>query len=145
GNRLVGTCGLSIEEANAHGCVWDLMNYAYVPSSCYDYEESSRWTETYGPWNWYKDKEGTATVPQENLSSTHVIYADRDWHIAHCLYAVRSTHAASAKGAFVTTQAIQLNHTDHCFHMLMGLAKNPPGGMARTKAELQFMSCATLD
>lgn len=145
GDRVVGTCGFSVKEAHEHGCVWDLMNYAYVPPSCYDDEESSRWIQTYGPWNWYRDREGTATVPQENLSFTNVIYADRGWHIAHCLYGIRSTHVAGAKGGFVTTQAIQLNHTDHCIHILMNLASHPSGGITRTKAELQFMSCATLD
>lgn len=139
----VATCGSSIAEATAKGCVWDLMNYAYVPTACYDKEESSRWIEKYGPWKWHRDANGAEPVQQVDLSKTETVYAEQSWHVEHCLYTIRSTHVAGVKNGYVTDQAVQVNHTNHCIDFITRHVSG--GGQASTKAELQFMSCVTLD
>ncbi|KAH9206584.1 hypothetical protein DL95DRAFT_278144, partial [Leptodontidium sp. 2 PMI_412] len=112
GSVVVEHCGLSAQEAIDRGCLWDIMSFGWIHPSCYDKEESDRWAEKYGPFEWYVDdgqpvdeKEqplnGTLTQPLslDEIPFTQAVWTTQGYHIMHCLYLLKMVHVAALHNA----------------------------------------------
>lgn len=61
GSKVLAQCGTNPEEAQALGCVWDIICFGWVYPTCFDQAESDSWYAKYGPWDWYTEKPGNGT------------------------------------------------------------------------------------
>ncbi|KAL1622437.1 hypothetical protein SLS54_005002 [Diplodia seriata] len=144
GSRVVEHCGNSPEEAQALGCVWDLMSFGWIHPRCYNPEESQLWMDKYGPWKWYYDLNATAEIPDDELTGTRRVYTEQGYHVVHCLYIFKLLHLAGMSGHIVTDEAIPLAHTQHCVDMISA-PKYTDFKHINTRVDMLFARCVTLD
>ncbi|GAB7355654.1 hypothetical protein MBLNU459_g6368t1 [Dothideomycetes sp. NU459] len=102
------SCGSSFEEAEAAGCIFDIMTFAWTPPACLDTEVHSDVvsdlselapTRGAGTWPWWRWDNLTEPLEQssEVLSQYDDIWTDTYYHRAHCLYLWRIMHKASTR------------------------------------------------
>jgi hypothetical protein len=134
------SCGSSFEEAEAAGCIFDIMTFAWTPPACYDTEvatdvvsEFSELAPTRGAgvWPWWRWANLTEPLEQttEVLSKYDDIWTDTHYHRAHCLYLWRIMHRATARRmdgkreVYVYSKATEWEHVIHCNKLLNMLDK----------------------
>ncbi|KAH8648272.1 hypothetical protein BGZ60DRAFT_534953 [Tricladium varicosporioides] len=154
GTVVTAHCGTNPQEAQARGCLWDIMSFGWVHPSCWDPAESARMEAKYGPWEWYTDKpfnitdqvpDVTGQVPlkMEELPFEPIVWTTHGYHVQHCLYILKMLHLGGMSGGSVSNEGIELAHTDHC----VGLISDPavtPYQKINTKVNLLFVQCVTL-
>lgn len=147
GSKVLAHCGTNPEEAQAQGCIWDIMSFGWAHPTCFDKEESDKWYEQYGPWEWYAEKPGNETeqipLTTEQLPYTPLVWATQGYHIQHCLYVLKLIHLAGLNSAPVTNEGIEVGHTEHCIK-LIGNPKITPYDQVNTRVRLLFVQCVTL-
>ncbi|TVY42172.1 hypothetical protein LSUB1_G001941 [Lachnellula subtilissima] len=156
GSKVIEHCGLSAQEAMDRGCLWDIMSFGWIHPACYDREESDRWAEKYGPFEWYIDdgqpvdeKEeplnGTLTQPLslDEIPFTQSVWTSQGYHVMHCLYLLKMVHVAALHDAPVSNEAVNLGHTDHCVG-LIGNTDLIEYDVITTPVRLLFVQCVTL-
>lgn len=144
GSHVVEHCGNTPEEAQALGCVWDLMSFGWIHPRCYKPDESQMWLEKYGPWKWYYDLNATQEIAPEDLTTTRRVYTEQGYHVVHCLYIFKLLHMAGMSGHIVTDEAIPLAHTQHCVDMISA-PKYTDFKHVNTRVDMLFARCVTLD
>ncbi|KAJ8110874.1 hypothetical protein OPT61_g6392 [Boeremia exigua] len=98
GSQVLEHCGNTPEEAQALGCVWDLMSFGWTHPRCFKPDESKMWLEKYGPWKWYYDLNATQEIAPEDLTTTGRVYTTQGYHVVHCLYIFKLLHMAVSHG-----------------------------------------------
>lgn len=136
-------CGTSPQEAKAKGCIFDLMNYHWIRPECYN-EEASKEAAKRGPWKWYYDLNATRPIPggqnAERLSQEVLVYTEHDWHVTHCVYALKTVHrAAMNPGEWLPEEEGSWNHTEHCAEVLQ--MTGTPGEIINTVIDMQYLPC----
>jgi len=146
GSTVLAHCGTNPQEAQARGCVWDIMSFGWVHPTCFNKEESDSWYAKYGPWEWYTIFPGNVTdaVPltPEQLPFTPLVYTTQGYHIQHCLYIFKSLHVAAINSAPVSNEGVPMAHTDHCINLLAN--DTQPLEDIVTRVYLLFVKCVTL-
>ena len=154
GTVVTAHCGTNPEEAQARGCLWDIMSFGWVHPSCWDPVDSARMEKKYGPWEWYSGKPFNSTTELPDLTGQvplkmnelpfePIVWTTHGYHIQHCLYILKMLHLGGMNGGSVSNEGIELAHTDHC----VGLASDPvvtPYEKVNTKVNLLFVQCVTL-
>ena len=147
GSIVTAHCGTTPEEAQARGCIWDIMSFGWMHPSCFDYEESAQWETQYGPWEWYSERPGNATdlipLTAEELPYTPVVWTTQGYHVQHCLYVLKMIHVAAMAGEAVSNEGIELSHTAHCTK-LIGDPELVEYAEVNTRVHLLFVQCVTL-
>jgi hypothetical protein len=147
GSKILAHCGTNPEEAQARGCVWDIMSFGWVHPTCFNQEESDSWYAEYGPWEWYTEKPGNETdavrLTPEQLPFTPLVYTTQGYHIQHCLYILKNIHIAAMNSGPVTNEGITLGHTEHCIKLMANPDVQPFEDVV-TRVHLLFIQCVTL-
>lgn len=134
------SCGSSFEEAEAAGCIFDIMTFAWTPPACLDEEVHADVisdlselapTRGAGTWPWWRWENRTEPLEQttEVLRLYDDIWTDTIYHRAHCLYLWRIMHRAAGrviegeKEVYVYSKAAQWEHVIHCNKLLNELDK----------------------
>ncbi|KXT09244.1 hypothetical protein AC579_6774 [Pseudocercospora musae] len=145
-------CGSNPAEAQALGCVFDIMNFAWTHPHCYDEPLASEYLSS-GPWQWYADAEHSQPLIQDpNVLGTVELELDQfgletawtslEYHINHCLYMWRLMHQA-ATGAKGTIEPIfGYNHTVHCAGFIRdNWAHGGEKGTEKTRSHRAYERC----
>lgn len=129
------SCGSNFEEAEAAGCIFDIMTFAWTPPACLDEEVHTDVISDFselaptrgaGTWPWWRWENRTEPLEQtsEVLRSYDDIWTDTIYHRAHCLYLWRIMHRAAGrviggeKEVYVYSKAAQWEHVIHCNKLL---------------------------
>lgn len=129
------SCGDTLEEAEAVGCIFDIMTFAWTPPACLDVEihddvtsELSELAPTRGAgtWEWWQTENYTGPLEQSPaiLSHHESIWTDMIYHRAHCLYLWRIMHKsamrviAGEREVYVYNKASHWEHVIHCNKLL---------------------------
>ena len=123
-------CGDDEKEAEANGCVFDIMSFEWTPPACF---HEQMLLDTLDPSNilapsvaglfpWYRWANWTEPLEQKSeiLSRFAYVWTNQDWHKGHCLYMWRLLVKAQnevlngAKGIYVPAGATEHAHIAHC-------------------------------
>ncbi len=135
------SCGSNFEEAEAAGCTFDIMTFAWTPPACLDDEVYADVTSDLselapsrgaGTWPWWRYENRTEPLEQssEVLKSYDAPWSNHFYHRAHCLYLWRIMHKAAQrvivgeKEVYVYSKAAQWEHVVNCNFLLPALAQD---------------------
>lgn len=115
-------CGTSPSEANAAGCIYDVMIHSWLPRTCFD-EELTNEFRGLREWRFYADLNGTQVLTEEELAwRTEEVYTSLDYHYTRCVYTLRKTQRAAEKEGDVDIPILSEGRTD-CSDLLMNTAQ----------------------
>ncbi|KZF21985.1 hypothetical protein L228DRAFT_277365 [Xylona heveae TC161] len=145
--ELGGTrrCGSYPSEAEALGCVFDLMNYGWTAPECY-YESLSTAGLSEGPYKFYLDSNLTVEIPQEVAMTGRVVdvYTTHHYHTEHCKWSQAILAMAKKDDNVLIPQVIaQQNHTKHCLKYVENSEKTPSEKI-NTWTRVVYNSCIKL-
>ena len=85
-------CGTSAPEARAKGCVFDVMNYAWIPAPCFNKTLSDEYWEglvSHGIEFW-SDSSRSEVLSHEDILAARHEYSYTSWllHLKHCQYLI---------------------------------------------------------
>lgn len=141
-------CGNSPEEAEAAGCVFDLMTVSWLPLECYDGELTTQFMEE-GPWDFYlSNSTRPEALPEERVKipsleaiskTTELMWTDRRFHVFHCIYGWKMMHRAIERGWKMESSLATYHHTEHCSDTLANTSV--PLSSVITRVELSYPAC----
>ncbi|KUJ12454.1 uncharacterized protein LY89DRAFT_722071 [Mollisia scopiformis] len=124
------SCGSNFEEAEAAGCTFDLMTFAWTPPACLDEEvyndvlsdfSELAPTRGAGTWPWWRYENRTEPLEQNSgLKDYQGPWSNTYYHRAHCLYLWRIMHKAAGRvvagerEVYVYSKAADWEHVVHC-------------------------------
>ncbi|KXT09245.1 hypothetical protein AC579_6775 [Pseudocercospora musae] len=137
-------CGHSAEEAKAAGCVFDIMNVAWMPWDCYDQKLSYQFQKEVPFDFFYADADGMPTsrrIPDEKTLSEmdEPCWATREYHVLHCTFAWKMMHRAIERGWRIESTTTEFSHTEHCAHILTN--RTVPLEAVVTEVNIGYPSC----
>jgi hypothetical protein len=114
-HQPTGSCGSSAAEAVSRGCAFDVMEFAWVPSRCFDQDLMNDFLAL-SDWQWYVDAAGTEPADKDAIAHGHYdeVFVTQQYHIYHCTYMWRKMHRAFLAGAVVDGYIADTHHTAHC-------------------------------
>ncbi|EMD66836.1 hypothetical protein COCSADRAFT_354220 [Bipolaris sorokiniana ND90Pr] len=141
-------CGKSPAEAEAAGCVFDLMTVSWLPLECYDGELTTKFMEE-GPWNFYlSNSTRPEALPEERVQipslqaisqTTELMWTDRRFHVYHCIYGWKMMHRAIERGWKMESSLATYHHTEHCSDTLANTSV--PLNAVITRVEISYPAC----
>jgi hypothetical protein len=141
-------CGKSLAEAEAAGCVFDLMTVSWLPLECYDGELTKKFMEE-GPWDFYlSNSTRPEALPEERVKipsleaiskTTDLMWTDRRFHVFHCIYGWKMMHRAIERGWKMESSLATYHHTEHCADTLANTSV--PLTSVITRVELSYPAC----
>jgi hypothetical protein len=119
-------CGHSVEEAEARGCEYDILNNHWIPAKCID-EFSIREYQSDGSWFGYADKNHTELLDIKAMGRTPVYYTNERDHIVHCSFLWRKQFRAFMEGRkYLDSIIVDEEHTMHCSEFLIKMSEWGP-------------------
>ncbi|KAJ5958815.1 uncharacterized protein N7479_005965 [Penicillium vulpinum] len=111
----MGDCGSSPSEARHRDCIFDAMEFAWLPRQCFDPELQERFLSL-REWVWYLDQAGTVPADGKLVLSGFYeeLYATQEYHVFHCTYMWRKIHQALLDGSLIDGYIGDTHHTAHC-------------------------------
>jgi len=144
GTHIIEHCGDSLEEAQARGCIFDLMSFRWIHPACFNRNESEAWLESYGPWEWYMEKNNTESVVGVDVLPYQTrAWTQQSYHVAHCLYVWKLLHLAAISGSLIDDETIVISHSDHCAKIVMKYESIPSQNVV-TRVDMSYSKCVTL-
>jgi len=141
-------CGNSPAEAEAAGCVFDLMTVSWLPPECYDGELTTKFMEE-GPWKFYlSNSTRPEALPEERVQipsleaisrTTELMWTDRRFHVFHCIYGWKMMHRAIERGWKMESVLATYHHTEHCSDTLANTSV--PLNAVITRVEIAYPAC----
>ncbi|KAL7778433.1 hypothetical protein CFE70_007933 [Pyrenophora teres f. teres 0-1] len=141
-------CGNSPTEAEAAGCVFDLMTVSWLPLECYDGELTTKFMEE-EPWNFYlSNSTRPEALPEERTQipslktiskTTELMWTDRRFHVFHCIYGWKMMHRAIERGWKMESSLATYHHTEHCSDTLANTSV--PLESVVTRVEISYPAC----
>ncbi|OJD34164.1 uncharacterized protein BKCO1_25000116 [Diplodia corticola] len=141
-------CGNSPAEAEAAGCIFDLMTVSWLAPECYDAELTAQFLED-GPWLFYLSNSTLPEAPpaeRELIPSleaigrtTDLMWTDRRFHIYHCIYGWKMMHRAIERGWKMESSLTSYHHTEHCADTLANTTV--PMDAVITRVDLSYPAC----
>lgn len=118
-------CGHTPREAQARGCVFDVMSFAWLPPACLDTEMMERYISE-RTWEWYEDYDMTKKLPLSVVRQGEYKWAfsTQSFHIAHCIYTWekqgRFLFASSREDEkWIDQGSFGHHHTTHCIDFIL--------------------------
>jgi hypothetical protein len=106
------TCGASIEEAKAVGCVFDILAMAWIPPQCHDPKLVDEFRQERN-WRYWADQDGTVELREDELhlrsGPDQLIWATLEWHLIHCNYEWQKMNRAMIVGYVKITLSFPLS------------------------------------
>ncbi|KAL1640936.1 hypothetical protein SLS58_006552 [Diplodia intermedia] len=141
-------CGSSPAEAEAAGCIFDVMTVSWLPAECYDGELTAQFIED-GPWTFYLSNSTLPEAPpheREAIPSldavgrtTELMWTDRRFHVYHCIYGWKMMHRAVERGWKMESSLASYHHTEHCADTLANTTV--PMDAVITRVDLSYPAC----
>lgn len=143
-------CGTTPAEARKHGCRFEAMQRAWIPSRCFFPEPASEY-DPFGDRLWFLDSHlslpADPTLLREGEYPTLYV---ANFHQEHCTYNWRKLAlATSARRKWVDSRVANLHHATHC---ATGLAEQTRNMTAQprnssgsyTRSNLNYLTCVSL-
>jgi hypothetical protein len=134
-------CGETAAEAQAKGCVFDIMTMAWQSPECHDpdlYEEFMM----QHPWEteFYADAQGTIPLSVEQISQEgQVSWTTRRYFVYHCVFAYKGLHRAWQRGWRIDSNSASSEHTEVCARVMRNTSI--PMDALTTRIHVDFPSC----
>ncbi|KAK0377254.1 hypothetical protein CLIM01_05404 [Colletotrichum limetticola] len=112
----IHTCGSTVPEAKANGCVFDVMAYGWVPSQCYNGDLVSTYN-AYDMSPWAFDKNLTKPASEQVLMAgeRRILYTDLRFHQEHCFYTWHNLlHSVEHQRPLIHNLSASTEHRHHC-------------------------------
>ncbi|EME44324.1 hypothetical protein DOTSEDRAFT_93984, partial [Dothistroma septosporum NZE10] len=106
-------CGKTAQEARAAGCIFDPMMNSWLAEDCYD-EELSLEFRNIRNWTFFTDEFRTRQLSEVEFSEAGDSWGTWEYHITHCMYAVRKMQRAIGAGRKIERIVAAEVHTSHC-------------------------------
>ncbi|MCJ1310495.1 hypothetical protein MMC25_004159 [Agyrium rufum] len=146
-----GSCGSSVAEARALGCIFDPASWVWTRAECYNSNLTSAFLAL-REWNFYFDDTflPAAEVPREEWmrGDHHFVYARVEYHIAHCTFNAKKIHAAFVGHRPLDSSAAPLSHSDHCEWNILASSNADyvrecavPGSKCGTTLKTSYTTC----
>ncbi|RDW81846.1 hypothetical protein BP6252_02958 [Coleophoma cylindrospora] len=141
------TCGSTLDEAIANGCIFDMMASRWEAPECFDEELLAAVLET-GPWTWYSDSSRTIPIDRQEVAkglfpnSSEPLYTDGHYHVGHCSYMWMKQHRALQRGGALEEDLWSFRHTAHCANMIRKVGWD---GLELGRTTAGFSVCRTPD
>ncbi|RAL63401.1 hypothetical protein DID88_003825 [Monilinia fructigena] len=154
GKEVIVDCGSTPAEAQAKGCVWDLMSFSWTHPACYNKNISDEFLDKYGPFTFHANinKKPGYELTQDELpyvrsvtpeTKVPMVWAQEHYHTAHCAYIMKLLHIAAMSGHLVTNEGIGMGHTNHCVGVFLDPTREPFSKIT-TRVELLFGKCVQI-
>jgi hypothetical protein len=121
-------CGNSSAEAQALGCKFNQLTWAWLPPNCPMYA-NNEFLEA-EDWVYWEDLDQTKPVGDdvwaEVLDGDRKIFAELREHATHCVYYFLSLSQAVRDGTPYYDKMVEYKHHEHCANMLLGLLRKLP-------------------
>ncbi|KAI1401221.1 hypothetical protein F4819DRAFT_508687 [Hypoxylon fuscum] len=117
-------CGNSTSEAQAAGCTWDQLMWAWYPPSCPhyandDFLSADDWKFFSDPWG----KEVTESEWEQGLNNELQLFSRHGEHLTHCLFFFLSVGQVLRDGTPATPKLRNYDHLHHCVKMLLPVVR----------------------
>ncbi|KAK0124175.1 hypothetical protein ONS95_009157 [Cadophora gregata] len=111
-------CGTSASEARSKGCVFDVMNYAWIPTPCFNKTLSDEYWEglvSHGIEFW-SDASRSELLSHEDILAARHEYSYTSWllHLKHCQYLIHRQLQCLTYGTPVDNVSRNISHAEHC-------------------------------
>lgn len=111
-------CGTSKEEAMARGCEFDIMNYAWTPTPCYNRTLSDQyWRQlVQDDIKFYEDASRSKSLSYQEILAAKHEYTFTSWklHLKHCEYLIHRQLQSLTYATPVDNLMRNLSHAEHC-------------------------------
>ncbi|QSZ35091.1 hypothetical protein DSL72_007955 [Monilinia vaccinii-corymbosi] len=136
GTETIVDCGSTPAEAQAKGCVWDLMSFSWTHPACYNKNISDEFLEKYGPFTFHANinKKPGYKLTQEELPYIRSVTPETK---------VPMVWAEAMSGHLVTNEGIGMGHTNHCVTVFLDPDRDPFSKIT-TRVELLFGKCVKI-
>ncbi|OHE91934.1 hypothetical protein CORC01_12784 [Colletotrichum orchidophilum] len=113
---LKHTCGSTVAEAKAKGCVFDVMAYGWVPSQCYNGDLVSTYNAyDMSPWAFDRNFTKPATEQVLMAGERRILYTDLRFHQEHCFYTWHNLlHSVEHQRPLIHNLSASTEHRHHC-------------------------------
>jgi hypothetical protein len=149
GGLVIPKCGPTPAEAKSQGCVFNPINFSWLPPACYDKELFDEILEEEmkraGPWKWYLAPNFTQEISQdwEELSTHTHVWTEHRYHVLHCLGTWRTLHRSVMKGGLgLVPSFIEYGHTMHCAQFIGEAAVTDKKRPRQETVVMLFNGCA---
>lgn len=164
-------CGSDAKTAQANGCIFEVLSFAWLPPECHDHEAEKDFLAS-GNWSWFAHTPGVSadslrdlplgglpplpplSLDQIRQGTHHGVHVTWGYHVTHCTYIWQKMHRALLRGKFVDSYMMEMEHTKHCSRRFLesatgkldedtGLIVGPPPEWESwvTQLALKFPSC----
>ncbi|KAH9207804.1 hypothetical protein DL95DRAFT_415318 [Leptodontidium sp. 2 PMI_412] len=116
----MGSCGLTVQEARTHGCVFDLMMSGWLHPACYDAELSDAFLRA-GNFTFYAEREAMNLVSEAEArrGEYEFLYTNGTYHYQHCAYIFAKQVRAHKRAPLVLdNKSRSREHVEHCWTLL---------------------------
>ncbi|KAF7933009.1 uncharacterized protein EAE97_008776 [Botrytis byssoidea] len=118
-NMLWKDCGSSGEEAQAKGCVFDVILVAWLQPECFDSELHEAYLSDHDYPFWLDRSLQTPTdLAEVRLGKHTTVYSSSEFHLAHCAYFLEQSVRGFRRGGMVDNVTLDNEHTEHCARSL---------------------------
>jgi hypothetical protein len=132
-------CGETSAEAQAKGCVFDVMTMAWQSPECFD-EDLNEEFMAQGPWDFYADQTGAMKLSYEQVAQKgQVSWTTRRYFVLHCVYAYKGLHRVWQRGWRLDSNSASAEHTEVCARVLANASMDLDA--LTTRIHVDFPSC----
>jgi hypothetical protein len=138
------SCGNSTEEAEALGCVYDVLAANWIHQDCpRDYVDEFYYFQNGTAWPYYADQNGTHQMSFYELAHNGYYWSSTREHLVHCSFMLRRGHDVMARGDRLDGLVGKLEHANHCAQYLMENLGLPDEELdkIRTYGTIGFLIC----
>ncbi|KAH8662400.1 hypothetical protein BX600DRAFT_437796 [Xylariales sp. PMI_506] len=118
----LGSCGTSIEEAKAKGCVFDYLSFHWVRPECYYGDLMAEYRNRTNTTYYYtRDLYPSNIIPFDEIMAGKYLtaWAKKEHHQAHCSYLYQMTSQALGNHLPIDHVAASMTHAAHCTKVLL--------------------------
>ena len=132
-------CGRTAQEAQAAGCIFDVMSMAWQSPECLDSDLHDEFMDL-GPWKFYSDASATTELSYEQVSQKgQISWTDRRYFVIHCIYGWKAMHRAWQRGWRMDSNLADFEHTELCSRVFHNTSI--PMDAMTTRIHVDFPSC----
>jgi hypothetical protein len=112
------SCGETARNAQASGCVFDIMSRFWVPHDCFYPEIDEQFRQEHAS-SYFSDELGQHQIDITDMAQySGNVFTSFSYHFLHCKYLLRRNHLAVATGGKLPAAMTSLYHTEHCIDVL---------------------------
>lgn len=141
--RAKETCGSTIAEAQARGCIYDPLTVYWMPAAC-ERSHADEFVTFAGdkPWQYWEDQAGTIPISNLRMRPGETYFTTEKEHLAHCAFLLMRLADVFRTGKRVDYMTGHFEHSKHCAQMLLNASMaSPTIDKINSFGEVRFGSC----